>query len=208
LSTSGDEGAVDPPVRASGPGVAEGHTGEGGVDFAPADLTDGRQPYDWESRYKGWRCWLQISAECAYLALLMLAAPVVLVLVWLGEPGDWLGIGNDDFHSIATYLFAWTGGLLGGTLFAMKWLYHSVAHGQWNVDRWLWRFFTPHLSGAFSFGIIALVTSGLFDVLDRDTLKAPSAVVGMSLLFGYFSDYTVARLASFAKRVLGVNESQ
>jgi len=173
------------------------------VDFAPHDLTDGREEDDWHSRYTERRCILQIWGEGVYLALLLAATAAMLLLVWVGTPQDWLGVDDARYATFRVYAYGWLSGMLGGTLFAVKWLYHTVAHGYWNVDRFAWRIFAPHLSGAFAFGLIALITSGIFEILNRDTLRTGPAIVGLGLLLGYFSDYTVARLAEIAKDLLG-----
>jgi hypothetical protein len=173
------------------------------VDFAPTDLTDGREEDDWKSRYTETRAQVQIWSEAAYLALVLSGAAFLILLVWIGTPRHWLGVTHQRYVTFSVYAYAWLSGVLGGTLFAIKWLYHTVAHGYWNCDRLAWRLFAPHLSGAFAFGLIALITSGVFEILNRTVLRAGAAVVGIGLLLGYFSDFTVARLAEIARDWLG-----
>jgi hypothetical protein len=173
------------------------------VDFAPSDLTDGRPENEWRSRYTERRCRIQIWCETVYLAGLLAGVSGLILLVWVGTPREWLGVSPHRYSTFSVYAYAWLSGVLGGTLFAIKWLYHTVAHGYWNADRLAWRLFTPHLSGAFAFGLIALITSEIFQVLNRDVLRAGPAAVGLGLLLGYFSDFTVARLAEFARDLLG-----
>jgi hypothetical protein len=175
------------------------------VDFAPTDLTDGRKEDDWKSRYSDRWCRLQICAEAFYLVVLLYGSAFLILLVWLETPEDWLGISHNRYATFQVYAYAWLGGLLGGTLFAIKWLYHTVGKGFWNADRLAWRFFTPHLSSAFSFGLIALITSSIFQVLDQDLIRQGASVVGLSLLLGYFSDFTVARLYRLAENLLGAS---
>jgi hypothetical protein len=146
---------------------------------------------------------LQITSEGIYLAVLLLGCAAALILIWLGTPRPWLGIGPPRYETFRIYAFAWVSGTLGGTLFAVKWLYHSLGKGSWNADRLAWRLFTPHLSGGFSFGLLALATSGIFEILNRQLLRSSPAVVGVGLLLGYFSDYTVARLYGVAVHLLG-----
>jgi len=173
------------------------------VDFAPRDLTDNRDEDEWKSRYKDRWSRFQIFIEAIYLALLLYGAAFLLLLIWIGTPQDWLGVSDDRYATFKVYGYAWFGGLLGGTLFAVKWLYHSVGKGFWNADRLPWRVFTPHLSGAFSLGLIAIITSSIFEVLNQELLRQGAAVVGISLLLGYFSDFTVARLYRLAETLLG-----
>jgi hypothetical protein len=173
------------------------------VDFAPTDLTDGREEEDWKSRYSDRSCRFQICLEACYLIVLLYGSAALLLLVWLETPQGWMGISNEQYVIFQVYAYAWLGGLLGGTLFTVKWLYHTVGKGTWHADRLPWRFFTPHLSSAFSFGLIAIITSSIFQVLNQELVRQGAAVVGLSLILGYFSDFTVARLYRLAENLLG-----
>ena len=114
-----------------------------------------------------------------------------------------LGVDWARYNTFRIYSLAWVSGTLGGTLFTVKWLYHSVGKGFWNADRLAWRIFTPHLSGGFSFGLLALATSGIFEILNRELLRSSPAIVGTGFVLGYFSDFTVARLYKVAEHLLG-----
>lgn len=171
--------------------------------FAPTDLSDGRELLDWRSRYPDRGAKAGIVIEAVYLGGLLLVIPLLLVLVWLGSFQDELGVSDNEYDALATFGLAWLSGALGGAVFSMKWLYHVVGHGLWHADRRLWRFFTPVVSGSLAFALVALATSGLFDVLDAEKLRTPSAVVAVSFLLGYFSDNTSAKLADVAERLLG-----
>lgn len=196
-----DSGAYPLIQPAPGPGPGTGRHEE--VDFAPYDLTDGRQENDWRSRYQDRRATRQITVESVYLGVLIIGAAMALILIWLGTPRSWLGINEIRYATFRVYAFAWVSGTLGGTLFAVKWLYHTLGKGSWHVDRLAWRLFTPHLSGGFSFGLIALATSGVFEIFNRELLRSSPAVVGIAFILGYFSDFTVARLYKVAKHLLG-----
>jgi hypothetical protein len=111
-------------------------------------------------------------------------------------------------ESVARYGLAWIGGMLGGTLFAIKWLYHVVARELWNLDRRLWRLFTPHISGGLAFAVVALVSSGMMKIFDARAMHTPSVVVGMAFLVGYFSDNAVAKLTEIADTLFGTSRSK
>jgi hypothetical protein len=204
--TDSEASSSTQPVSLTRPGSGTGRHDE--VDFAPSDLTDGRQENDWRSRYGDRRATVQIAAESAYLGVLIIAAAMALILIWLGTPRSWLGVSELRYATFRVYAFAWVSGTLGGTLFAVKWLYHTVGKGFWHVDRFAWRLFTPHLSGGFSFGLIALATSGVFEILNRELLRSSPAVVGTAFILGYFSDFTVARLYKVAKHLLGSSHNE
>ena len=100
-------------------------------------------------------------------------------------------------------LFAWLGGILGGTLYAIKWLYHVVAKNLWNSDRRLWRLFTPHVSGGLATVFIILLGSGLVTIVDPDAMASIWVCFGMSFLIGYFSDNATAKLTEVAETLFG-----
>lgn len=169
--------------------------------FGPRDRTDGREPDEWQSRWQP-RAVKQIAFEAFYLALLLILAPAALVWVWQGSPRDILDVDPSRYEVFRTYAYGWLAGTIGGTVFVLKWLYHSVARGGWHVDRLLWRLFTPHLSGAVSTAFIAIITSSIFEILNRELLQTGPALLGLGFLFGYFSDLTVARLYEMAKSLI------
>jgi hypothetical protein len=191
----------NPPSPLAGPAPGTGQHEE--VDFAPSDLTDDRQENEWQSRYGDRRAIVQIVAEGVYLGVLIIATATALILIWRGTPRSWLGVDWARYNTFRIYSLAWVSGTLGGTLFTVKWLYHSVGKGFWNADRLAWRIFTPHLSGGFSFGLLALATSGVFEILNRELLRSSPAIVGTGFVLGYFSDFTVARLYKVAEHLLG-----
>jgi hypothetical protein len=177
-------------------GAASGDPG-----FAPADPLDGRTLGDWSTRYSGTQFW--IYSEAGYLLSLMAASGVVIFLAWHGDAQRWLDVPKANADTFAQVAYVWMGGVLGGTTFSMKWLYHSVARGQWHLDRRLWRLFTPHLSGALALASVALLTSGLIGIFDQATIRQPKALFAIAFLAGYFSDNTVAALARLADQLLG-----
>lgn len=130
--------------------------------FGQADPTDGRAELDWKTRYPDPSAQREIRLEAIYLAVLLVAVPILMLVIWIGYPKALLRISDSMYEPVRKYGLAWLGGTLGGILFDLKWLYHSVARGFWNLDRRLWRFFTPHISGGLAFAVVALVSSGGF----------------------------------------------
>lgn len=167
------------------------------------DLTDNRKPYDWAPRYEDRRAKRRIRWEATYVFLLLLGCPVFIAAVWLGALEEIFRLTPEEDQTMSFFAYTWVSGTLGGTVFVTKWLYHSVAKGLWHMDRSLWRVYTPHLSGAFALAILALATSGLVNIIDRDALHTPAAAVGLGFILGYYSDYTAAALADFARHLLG-----
>jgi hypothetical protein len=168
--------------------------------FAPKDLTDGRVPGDWKSRYDA-AAWRYIWREVSYLSALLLIVCFLMLLVWLRYLQWRLHLSPPAGDSFSRYTFAWLSGMLGGILFAMKWLYHSVAKQRWHVDRQLWRYLTPHISGGLSFATVAIVRS--LDVFDPKLASTSARITALGFLVGFFSDNALAKLSEIAETIFG-----
>jgi hypothetical protein len=176
-------------------------------DFAPVDPTDGRELLEWRSRYSK-DAKKSIRGEAIYLASLLLFTPLFIVILWLEYPKGWFALPDRKYEPILKYGLAWLSGVLGGTLFDVKWLYHSVARQLWHLDRRLWRVFTPHISGGLAFAVVALISSGMLRILDSQAVESYSLVVGIGFMVGYFSDSAIAKLAEIAETLFGVSRAK
>jgi len=172
------------------------------VSFAPADPTDGRIPGSWRTRYED-AALPFIRKEALYVGTLLIIIPTIIVCIHQ----DFFGLWSIPC-SVKKYSYAWIGGTLGGTLFSTKWLYHSVARNVWNQDRFLWRVFTPHISGALAFSFILLISSGIINLFSAAAMDKNSAVFGVSFLIGYFSDSAVAKLTEIANTLFGATQKE
>jgi hypothetical protein len=175
--------------------------------FAPDDPTDGREPLDWRSKYPA-EAQRGINWEALYLSVLLILVPIGMVLLWMELPKGWLRLSDEKYEPFLKFSLAWLGGVLGGTLFALKWLYHVVARKSWHLDRRLWRLFTPHISGGLAFAMIALISSGMLRVFDRQAPQSRSLVVAIAFLVGYFSDSAAAKLSEIAETLFGASRAK
>lgn len=171
--------------------------------FGQADPTDGRKRYDWKSKYTDPIAVKEIRKESWYLGILLFGLPIIMTVLWLEYPKYLIHISDQKYRPILKYGFAWTSGTLGGALFDLKWLYHTVARGRWHMDRRLWRIFTPHISGGLSFFVLALIASGGLRIFDSKATDSLAVVVGVGSLVGYFSDSAIAKLTEIAETLFG-----
>jgi hypothetical protein len=104
-------------------------------------------------------------------------------------------------------LYSWFGGLLAGTIYSVKWLYHVVGKGLWNLDRRLWRFFAPHVSAGLALAFIALLHSGLLVIVDRKAITSVWMCFSIGFLAGYFSDAATAKLSEVAQTLFGTTSA-
>jgi hypothetical protein len=176
--------------------------------FGQTDPTDNRQVGDWRSKYTDSEARRGIRVEAIYLGLLLLLVPFAMLLLWLGYPKNWLQLGDERYAILLRYGFAWLAGVLGGTLYDAKWLYHTVARQLWHLDRRIWRLFTPHISGALAFMVVALMASGLLKIFDSRAVESNAMVVSVGFLAGYFSDSAIAKLAEIAETLFGTSRSR
>jgi hypothetical protein len=170
--------------------------------FAPAELTDGRLVGEWKTRYNDPLAQHAIRLEVVYVLAITLLAPTLIAIMVLGWPRTWLHLELSTWVRVQHYSFAWLGGLLGGSLFTMKWMYHSVAKGTWNQDRRLWRIFTPLLSAGVGFTIVILSAARVLPVFGADTVSTNGGALAVGILVGYFSDLTMSRLSEVAFGIL------
>jgi len=177
-------------------------------EFAPSDPTDGRDRMEWRSKYSEPGAKYGIWIEAFYLAVLLFGIPIAIVLFWLEYPKNWFGLCDQKYKPIMKYSIAWLSGSLGGTLFDVKWLYHSVARQFWHSDRRLWRLFTPHISGGLAFVMIALISSHIFRIFDRQAVESLALIVSVAFLVGYFSDNALAKLREIAENLFGTSRAK
>jgi hypothetical protein len=172
------------------------------ASFAPADPTDGRPAGSWRTRY-GDDAQPFIRREALYVGFLIVTIPTLIISIHQ----NFFGLLSIPC-SVKKYSYAWVGGTLGGTLFTTKWLYHSVARDLWNQDRFLWRIFTPHISGALAFSFILLISSGIINLFSPAAMDNNNAVFGVSFLIGYFSDSAIAKLTEIANTIFGATQKE
>jgi hypothetical protein len=176
--------------------------------FGQVDPTDNREIGDWRSKYTDPEANRAIRFEAVYLGALLALVPLCMLVLWLEYPKAWLHLTDQRYSVLVRYGLAWLAGVLGGTLYDAKWLYHTVARQLWHRDRRIWRLFTPHISGGLAFAVVTLVASGFLRILDPHAVDSPTKTIGIGFLVGYFSDSAVAKLAEIAETLFGPSRSK
>ncbi|MFM0072626.1 hypothetical protein PQQ86_15830 [Paraburkholderia sediminicola] len=170
----------------------------------PHDEADGRTVHDWQSRYPP-DARRQIGWEGAAVAAISIGSLLMIFLVWSGLFADWTACAVCSRPVFARYGYFFLGGVLGGTLFGIKYLYHVVAKGFWNQDRRLWRLLSPLLAGSLAFIVGALTDAGFLG-LTINANKA-SAFVSLGFITGYFGDKALAKMTEMADVIFGTREA-
>lgn len=170
-------------------------------------LTDERNQGQWRTRYP-WPAWIQIMLELGYLVVGLILALLLLYQIAvsthaLNGPGLWPKMFEGaSRHTLALGAIA-VGGACGGFAFALKWLYHGVAHGWWNQDRIVWRLVVPLLGGILAMFTALMIGSGLFPIFSAKITEGPRIGAAYGFFVGFFSDNLLAALQKLANQTLG-----
>lgn len=171
------------------------------------DYTDGRAPYDWQSKFPA-EAHKHICCEARILAitLLVLICLTAMALVFSGAtyPVTLSTLGpnvtaNIDPRMIVLFFC----GAVGGTTFSIKWLIYAVAKGSWHLDRQLWRLFVPLVGGVYACAVLTLLDSGMILGHAGDPSRGTASAASMAFLIGYFSDGVSGLLTNIANAVFG-----
>src|SRR3546814_6444101 len=117
--------------------------------------------------------------EAVYVVAICILSLAGIWLTWRGEMFAWLSQGCSTCQPMVfnRYSYLFFSGVLGGTLFGLKYLYKVVARGWWNEDRELWRFFSPLLAGGLAFAVGALADRSEEPTSDLQSLMRISTAV-------------------------------
>ena len=178
------------------------------TDFGSSD--DGRQLGYWQSKYSDTNAKKQIKIEAIYTFALLLIAPAVLLLIWHikcrvadADPTKHMPLDTATCNLLCRYAYAWAGGLYGGTVFATKWLYHSIGKGFWHSDRWWWRILSPFVSSAVAVAFIWIIDAEFITILNKDAVHETPVVLATAFLIGLFSDGAIAKMSDIADALFG-----
>ena len=163
---------------------------------------DERKQFYWESRWPP-EAIRQIYYEAAYVVGIFVASLVGILLTWRGGVFWLAGCEQCNPTTLRRYAYLFFSGVMGGSLFGLKYLYKVVARGWWNVDRRLWRLFSPWLAGGIAFGFGALAAAGLFG-FTMGAAPGGASFVSLGFIAGYFADSASRKMQEIANTLFGV----
>jgi hypothetical protein len=170
-------------------------------DFAPANPTDNRSLFDFKSRWPEDAKRAQ-RREGYYLATLWIAGIS-------GVFGMLIATDVAKTPVITTSMpIVFCAGLVGGTTFDVKWWYHTIARGIWNLDRAAWRVAVPWVSAVVSMFVHVLFKSDLLGILNPVALDNIHNMLALGFLVGYFSDSAIAKMAEIAESLFGTSRGR
>lgn len=164
---------------------------------------DERPRFNWETRYPR-HIIIRIRCEAAYVTLVFALALVGILLTWRGDLAIWLDCKGYALRTATLNRYAYMvfAGVLGGSLFGLKYLYKVAARGYWNEDRELWRVLSPLLAGGFAFAVGALANAGLFG-FDVNHSHGGASFVSLGFIAGYFGDSASRKMQEIADILFG-----
>ena len=172
--------------------------------------TDGRALFQPSSKYSPNHRRAQ-RYEAFYIFGLLAGSLISLACLGLGLVDRFLashGVPAALITSCRRFEWIAAGGLLGGTVYAAKWLYHSVAKGLWHEDRRIWRLLSPWIALGATVGIGALVDAGFFrDSVGRVAVHSGAKLTGLGFLIGYLADRFLAKMKELMQVLFGESEA-
>jgi hypothetical protein len=189
--------AAAPPEQAPLDG---GISGSRRGSWNPGDPTDGKDRHEFASGYPI-GCRIEIFLEALYLVLLMLLAAYLILWYVAGSfPLFAVAIRGGELPKAVHHLIAFPiAGLMGGTMFGLKWQYRVAARGWWHKDRRVWRLCSPWLSAALAMMIGIAIDGGLLGLsFNQGSVNTTSTLLSVGFVTGYFADSALAKLQEIA----------
>lgn len=161
--------------------------------------TDGRNAYDWKSKYPE-EARKEIRFDAIYITGVLIISLVGVTTSLCGVWSNLLGLRESARSSFQQMGIYFSSGLLGGIIFGIKYFYRVVARGYWTQDRRYWRLFSPWISACISLVVGCMIVSGYLN-----STKEPSNAMSVCIGFiaGYFADEAVGKMSEVARALFG-----
>ena len=166
--------------------------------------TDGREPYDWKSKYPP-EAHKEIRVESFYIGTVFLLAFLLLIINYLGIFNSLFALEELRLAQFEYIVYFTSAGLLGGIVFGMKYFYRVVARGYWTQDRRYWRIMSPFISMSVAFVVGAMSSSG---ILNSQNSSMDAWAVAFGFFAGYFADEAVGKMYEMATMLFGKTKNK
>lgn len=167
------------------------------ADNSPYLDNDHRERGEYASRYPA-SVWVQVVAELVVLIGALGFSVYALAFTIWAQSHKPSGPLEAALHGCMPWTAVFFAGVAGGCLFALKFLYHTVAKEEWNRDRVLWRFIVPLNSGTLAVCSGFGISAGVIPFLDAEAFENIYAAMFFGFFIGHFSDNFLAALQRLA----------
>ena len=161
--------------------------------------TDGRERFDWESKYP-FKARKEIFWESIYVCVIFLLSFILLFLNYLGKISFLFCLEESYIVQFEYLVYFSSAGMLGGTIFGMKYFYRAVARGFWTQDRRYWRVLSPFISLSIAFIIGCMSSIGILTSYNSST---NTWAIIFGFFAGYFADEAVGKMYDIATLLFG-----
>lgn len=165
----------------------------------PEINTDERERFDWDSKYPD-TARKRMKAEAIYVGVVLIISLLGLLSTWCGWISKLFSLCGDKRLQFEVILFYFFSGLLGGTIFGIKYFYRVVSRGYWSIDRIYWRIFSPWISSCIALIVGSMVLSGY---IGASSTPSNSSGVCIGFVSGYFADEAVGKMSEVASALFG-----
>lgn len=175
------------------------------LSSVPAPAPDGRPLWEWKTRYDDAIPLIRREAVLLGVYLFVFGMLAIGCFAFVGD----FSYSTGDPPEPVLFLkrrdvLVWLVGSVGGTIFAIKWLVHSVANGLWHQDRFLWRVFVPLTGGIYALVVLALLSAGLMGGREADPATSNlTREIVVAFMAGYFADGVSGLLTNVANAIFG-----
>jgi hypothetical protein len=165
-----------------------------------ADInTDAREQFDWKSKYPP-EARKEIFLESVYVLFFFFLSFALLLLNYFGLISSLFALDESRIIKFEYIVYFSSAGILGGTVFGMKYFYRVVARGYWTQDRRYWRILSPFISMGIAFIIGCMSSIGILTTYNSST---NTWAVAFGFFAGYFADEAVGKMYEIATLIFG-----
>jgi hypothetical protein len=143
-----------------------------------------------------------------HFLLVAISAIIIIVLYVKTVPGEKVSVGGlGQLPATAFYSFGL--GLIGGVLYASRWVIHSVARKDYIPRKILWQIVSPIHGAILAVFVIVAIKAGILGIAGVDTSSSEAAsryvwfVMAVSFMTGFASKIVIERVEEMTRALFG-----